>query len=325
MIVGLVLEQQQPLLRLAVHIHINFDGAGVDFLGLVQLRQIALLFEIAGGNGRHIHEIDGLGTTQVTAHGEVLVPCALQELVLKFGTVNRRQERRMTAVIGPVGVDHADLRDGRVTMLGAEIVPAEADIVRIHRQCVFLHECSKTGFVQFAEAVAGIDRRRNVVLYIECVHRVQRSFTAFHGVDDVLFRRLNLRLGQVAVEHIHLGGTHKRTVTLGDDLDALCGGVGTLVKLTGQILHGEHGAIICIADRIGAHIQLRLGEYGFFALLKQRLVDFLHIVAVENTHTLERINAEERAKVGAKRTCLMLQSRFFFYIYSVNHSSSLRL
>ena len=46
MVVGLVLEQQQPVLRLAVHIALDLDGAGVDLLALVQVLQDAALFQV---------------------------------------------------------------------------------------------------------------------------------------------------------------------------------------------------------------------------------------------------------------------------------------
>ena len=59
-VVGLVLEQQQPGLRHAVHRHVDLHGAGVDLLGLVQLGKLSRGFQVFGGDGGKIHEADGL-------------------------------------------------------------------------------------------------------------------------------------------------------------------------------------------------------------------------------------------------------------------------
>ena len=44
-VVGLVLEHEQPVLLLAVYIHGNVDRAGVDLLALIQVGQFAALFQ----------------------------------------------------------------------------------------------------------------------------------------------------------------------------------------------------------------------------------------------------------------------------------------
>ncbi len=49
----------------------------------------------------------------------------------------------MTAVVRPVGVDHADLGDGRVPMLCPEIVAAETEVVEVHREALFIEETLK--------------------------------------------------------------------------------------------------------------------------------------------------------------------------------------
>src|SRR5699024_7690194 len=59
-VVGLVLEQEQPVLILAVHIALDLDGAGVDLVALVQVLQDAALFEGFGADGGHIHQATGL-------------------------------------------------------------------------------------------------------------------------------------------------------------------------------------------------------------------------------------------------------------------------
>ena len=54
------LEQVQPVLFHAVHIHLALDGAGVDLLGLVEAGENALLLQPLRADGAHVHEAHGL-------------------------------------------------------------------------------------------------------------------------------------------------------------------------------------------------------------------------------------------------------------------------
>ena len=53
MIVCLVLEADEPVLRLSVDLHRNNDGAGVDLVGNIQILQLAL-----GAEPLHAHQSD---------------------------------------------------------------------------------------------------------------------------------------------------------------------------------------------------------------------------------------------------------------------------
>ncbi len=56
MVVGLVLEEVEPILLFPAHIHLDPHRAGVDLLGFVQARELTGMFEIACADGAHIHE-----------------------------------------------------------------------------------------------------------------------------------------------------------------------------------------------------------------------------------------------------------------------------
>ena len=56
MVVGFVLEHEDPVLFFAVDVHLDLDGAGVDLLALVEIWHEAALFEHLGANSGHIHE-----------------------------------------------------------------------------------------------------------------------------------------------------------------------------------------------------------------------------------------------------------------------------
>ena len=132
---GLVLEQEQPVLVVAVHVNLDLDGAGVDFLGLVKAGQDTVLLEPLGADGAHVHEADGLGVTaELVAHRQVTLEGGLDGGVIDGHFVQLGAERGVTAVVGPVGVDHLDFGDGGLAALLAEVLLAEFEVGQIHGQ-----------------------------------------------------------------------------------------------------------------------------------------------------------------------------------------------
>ena len=146
----------------------------------------------------------------------------------------------MTAMIGPVGIDHAQLRDGRITLLRAEIVAAAADIVEIHRKAPLVDQLRKLLVSAGAETRERLNLCGDLITDLQRLGQRQRRLARVYGVDDVLFDGRELRICQCAIEQIYACRTHVRAFALRDDLDALRGGVRPLVELTRQILHSEH-------------------------------------------------------------------------------------
>ena len=121
-VVRLVFEHQQPVLLLAVHLGGNVDRAGVDLLALVELGEKAAFLERLGADGRDVHERLGalgglLEAVDFLARGEVAVIRILDGGILDADLIQMRRERRVAAVIGPVGVDDAHLGHGGVAVL----------------------------------------------------------------------------------------------------------------------------------------------------------------------------------------------------------------
>ena len=130
---GLVLEQEQPVLILAVHIALDLDRAGVDLVRLIQVGEDAALFQCLGANGGQVHHAAGLlGAAQLLPQCHIALKGSLHYFVIDLHIGEDGAKGGMTAVIGPVGIDHLDLGDGGVTLLGAEVLLAELDIPQIH-------------------------------------------------------------------------------------------------------------------------------------------------------------------------------------------------
>ena len=263
-VVGLVLEHQEPVLLLPIHLCGNVDGAGVDLLALVQLRELAPLFEDLGSQGGDVHQ--GLGTPRglflpvdLLSEGKVAVIGRLNGGVLRRHPVQMGGEGGVAAVIGPVGIHHTELRDGGVPALRVpEPGLEEGQVVAIHGEAHSLPQGGETGGIQGGEAREDRHICRDGGLLAQGLGQFQGSLPALHRVDDVALHSGHVLRRQGAVENVDLGGADGGALPLAQKLDTLGGGVRPLVKLPRQGLHGKDGRGIRGGKRLRDGIQLGL-------------------------------------------------------------------
>ena len=182
--------------------------------------------------------------------------------------------------------------DGGVAALGLEVALAELQVTGIHSQAQILGHDLQTGTIQLQEAFHGGNGLGDLIVHHQGLGLLESGLTALHGVDDILADGGDLLIGQLAGQHIDLGGADQGTLTLGDDLDALGSGVGPLVKLTGQRFHSEDISAGQL-DGCGSGIQLGLGENGTDGIVEQLFGDVFCVIAVEKTDILKRFNAQK--------------------------------
>ena len=321
MVVGLILEEEQPVLFLAIVVDGHLDGTGVDLLGLIELVEFALLAEHLSSQGADVHEVHGLRAADALAVGKVLVIGILQERVLEGDLVDGGEERRMTAVVGPVGVDHTDLGDGRVSVFRLEVLLAERDVVEVHGKTeVFYHLCQL--FPVFGdEPIHRLHGLRQVHLHGQGLRQFHGRLTGFDGVDDVLLDLGEFFIGDVTGEQVDLRGADARTVALERELDALLRGVRPLVELTRQVLDGED-AVRAFRDFLIEVVDLRLGEDRLAGEVEGLLRQVLRVIAVQDADIRHALDAEEAVDVPLQRIGLISKSFFFLNKNSVNHSWS---
>ena len=139
MVVGLVLELQQPAFGLAVHVKVHIYGAGVVFLALLQVLQLAVGLEPTGADGGEVHQVQGLfvasklmahvvpqvqGLAYVVGHGRILHLDVLQP----------GGEGGVAAVVAPVCVEYSYFGFLRVAALGCEVFHGFHQVVGAHGQ-----------------------------------------------------------------------------------------------------------------------------------------------------------------------------------------------
>ena len=320
-VMGLVLKEQEPVLILAIDIDLDLHGAGIDLLRLIELLELSFLLQHLRSEGTDIHEVDRLRAVQLLAGCDVTIPCLLELWISEIDMIDRGQEGGMTAVIGPVGIDHADLRDTRITMLGLEVITAELEIVEVHCEALFLTEGIELLVRCIDKAGEGLDLGRDVILYIQGRIGVEGSLSRLYRVDDILLDFCDLIRAQIAVEEVHLRGTYLRALTLGEDLDALCGRVCALVELTRQELDGEYIRTILLRKLSRYIIELRLAEDELYSLIKGLLVQSLDVVTVQKPYVREVLDQKDVTDIMAESLCLVAETLLLLNINSIYHGS----
>ena len=211
MVVGLVLEHHQPGFLLAVNLRLHLDGAGVDFLRGVQILQFALALQRLCADGPRIHQAEGLS----------LASQFLPNLQVFFeggpdggaqGGVRSRQlhlvqagvEGGVAAVVGPVGVDDLDFREGGLPVfLVPEILLDEGQVLGAHGQSQGAHHFPEFALWQGEEALHHPDVGRGLGGNLQGVRlHAHDRLPALHRVDDVSLHPAELLVGEVAQQGV---------------------------------------------------------------------------------------------------------------------------
>ena len=152
MVVCLIFEKYQPFLRLlmvtVIHLHRNHHRTGINLIRLLHVRQLSLFFQLLHGHQRQIHQADelapgmplfrsvpvnlltGIQITVISSlNGKAVIPLSELHILQLCG------ESCMTAVIGPVGIQHTDFRHTGIPLLVfSEILLNMLEILKRHSQ-----------------------------------------------------------------------------------------------------------------------------------------------------------------------------------------------
>ena len=271
-----------------------------------------------GRQGGDVHEADGLGPAQGPAGIKIALIGPLQKLVLEGDVVDLGQKGGVAAVIGPVGVDHADLGDGGVPALVGEVPLAEGDVVHVHGEAVVPDEGGKARPVQGPKTRQGLHLGGDGVGRPQGLGLLQGRFPGLHRVDDVFLDLGDLPLGQGPVEDVDLGGADQGPLPLGDELDALGRGIRPLVELARQILHGEHRPAAEVGG-LGGRVHLGLREHGAHRLVEEGLGDVLPVVPVQQPEPDEGTDAQKVRQLPLQGLRLLGKARLLFHEDPIYH------
>ena len=117
MVVRLILEIDQPLFFHAVYFDRHNNTACIDLIGFFLIFQFSLFFQLPHCHQRKIHQADKLvfsSGKNLTVRPQILFVCIFNRFsvipVSKPHILQFSGKCRMTAVIGPVSIQHTDFR-----------------------------------------------------------------------------------------------------------------------------------------------------------------------------------------------------------------------
>ena len=290
MVVGFVLELQQPLLGPPVDIDVDIDRAGVVLLRDLQIVQQAFLPEVARADGRHIHQAEALVlTAQFAADTQVqrqrIFDLLLDERLLDGDALQLGREGRVAAVVAPVSVEDAQLGFVGIAPLRTEVFHHLAQVVGVHRQTHRLAVRLQFGIRHLPEPFEHPDGLHFGLLHV-AEHR-EVLLTRFDGVDVVMPDLRQLPVGRLVIENEQ---PRRADVDPGLGIDqphAVDGRSGALVELPGQILHGDILAPREV-ERVGHRVGHHLAENRIAALFQQLFAEAEKVVDAEQAHLAQR-------------------------------------
>ncbi len=321
-VVCLVLEEEEPVLGLAVHIDRALDGAGIDLFGLIEGRKYSFVLQILGTDRAHVHEAERLlVAAKLVAGVKVALEGLLHDLVVDLHIVEVRAECRVAAVVGPVGVDHLDLGDGRHAAFACKVALAELDVGEVHGKATIVDEGLKTLLVEVEEAFELFHHLRLRILGLERRLLLERCLAGLDRVDHIALDLGDIVVCERALEHIDLGRADKGALALRDELHALACRVCTLVELAGERLDGEDIGAFCDWRHLleAGVVHLRLAEDGRDALVEEFVRDAFDVVAVDDAELFEAGNAEHVPQLMGKVFCLSVVAVLLLHVDALDH------
>ena len=319
-VVGFVLEHQNPVFFSACNVYLDFHRTSIDFFAFVQIVQLAVCLELLHCQCCHIHEGNRLGiSAQFVADVQVSVIGFLNIRSTDFNLFNIGGECGVTAVVRPVSVNHPDFRDGWVTVFGIlEIILTELDVIQIHCQTVFPNECIQLFLGAVAESMQGLDFGRDFIVGIERFRLVEGSLPAFYRVNQIRLNLLKFCIGHIAADDINLSGANPTAFALQQNLNTLFTAVCPLVKLSRQVFGSKH-SLIAGTFRKGVISDIdrwfrKNSRDGFLKCLFGQVVG---IIAVQNPNP-RNTQPKSSLQVVQHRLCFYRKFRLFFHINSIN-------
>ena len=219
---SLILKINQPLLGLSVDFHRHYDGAGVDLLGFLQILQFALGAQLLHAQYRQIHQADKLIVSSFIKSlmvGKILIVGILDRLsviaVGKCYVLKLRRKGRMTAVIGPISIQHPDLRDRGIPLFFIlKIILDMKEILKGHCQVHGTIKLLERRLVHGRKAFQDLNILRLLKDSRQSLRNLRSRLPGIHRIDAEGLDRFRLLLRQSSLDHIRSRRTDHRLFLL---------------------------------------------------------------------------------------------------------------
>ena len=329
MIVGLILEIDEPLLFFPIDIDRNNDGACVDLIRFFLIVKFSLRLQLLGSEECKIHQADELVASsgiESIAVSQILLKRILEGLLhvalAELNFFKLGLERRVTAVVGPVCVEYADLSDrGVALLLVLEIFADELEVRECHRKIQGIIQLLELSEIHGAEICKNLNILRLRIDSSECLRHGLIRLTGVDRIDSVLHELLKVLIGDLTDEHIGRRGMDTGILLLIQEADALLCGVRSLVKLARQVLDGKD-AVRSLLLRELSFINIiygRLREHSARSLLKCLICYIFYIIADKDPHILHTFYVQIMLCFVQQIVCLDGEFRLLLHVNSSDH------
>ena len=202
MVVRLIFKVDEPLLCHSVDLHRYNDGTCINLVGLFLILKLSFFFQLAHRHQSKIHQADKLilaAFENLAVICQILAVRILDRLfiiaIVKYDLLQLRRKRCMTAVIRPVGIQHADLCHRRISFFFVfKVILNMQEIFECHRKVQRGIEFFQRRFVHVDKTI----KRDHICRLLKPGHKCLRLFksglSGIYRVDTVVFDCLKLFL-----------------------------------------------------------------------------------------------------------------------------------
>ena len=254
MVVCLILEEYQPLLGYFLSVIIHFYrynyGAGIDLIGLFHIGQLAVFFQLSHSHQCQIHQTyelvtsackdlcSGIQITLVSGLDRRTIISVTELYISQFC-----RESGMTAVVGPVGIQHTNLGHGRISLLiTAEIILDMQEILKGHSQTKGIVQLTQFSLFHITETVKNRHISRIIIYSDQSLRLHQICLPGIYRVDTISFDFRKFFVRDITYQQISNCCLDDRLFILIQELHTLYCRICSLVELTGQKFYGKYSA-----------------------------------------------------------------------------------
>ena len=271
----LILEEYQPLLSyflsVIIHFYRNDYGAGIDFIGFLHISQLAVFFQLSHSHQSQIHQtyelicsacknlFSGIEITLVGGLNRRTIISVTELYVSQFCG-----KSGMTAVVGPVGIQHTNLCHGRISLLiTTEIILDMQEILEGHSQAKGIIQLAQLSLFHLTESVKDRHICRVIIYGDQSLRLHQISLPGIYRVDTISFDFSKFFIGNIAYKQIGNSSLDDRLFILVQEFHTLHCRICSLIELTGQEFYRKYSAAFrnlnCFLIQI---IYRRFRKYG---------------------------------------------------------------
>ena len=210
MVMCFILKVDEPFFFFSVYIYRNYDGAGIDLIGFFLILQFSFGFQFFHSKKRQVHQTDKFVISSfvenfsvcqilfISFHDRLFVIAIFECYIFQFCG-----EGSMTAVIGPVRIQHTDLCHGWISFLFVfKIILDMLEILKCHSQIQRSVQFFQSCFFHIDKTIKDFNIFRFFKFCYQSLRFYHSCLAGIHRVDTVIFDCFEFFVRDISFNHI---------------------------------------------------------------------------------------------------------------------------